>query len=179
MMYSTIIKTKKENILEISNVLKMLLGNYIELKEEQFGWVIVHDAEMKEAILETLKSLETDINDTITIYQGVEDKKIYPILASLLSQVTYGYYDFKSLLLASDTQSMSSEILNYILDGSGVNDTILKAMAESDLNVSKAASLLFMHRNTLLYKIDRLQELKDFDLRKFNDLFILMKLLKA
>ena len=50
-------------------------------------------------------------------------------------------------------------------------------MAVTDLNVSKAASLLYLHRNSLNYKLDRLLNDKGFDLRRFIDCFCLYKLM--
>jgi len=40
---------------------------------------------------------------------------------------------------------------------------------ENDLNISDAARELFIHRNTLVYRLDKLQKLTRLDLRKFND----------
>ena len=60
------------------------------------------------------------------------------------------------------------EILKFVLDGTGVDRNILEAMASCDLNVSKASNVLYMHRNTLMYKIDRLYEKTGFDIKTFN-----------
>ena len=40
---------------------------------------------------------------------------------------------------------------------------------ENDLNISDTARELFIHRNTLVYRLDKLQKLTRLDLRKFND----------
>jgi len=40
---------------------------------------------------------------------------------------------------------------------------------ENDLNVSETARELFVHRNTLIYRLDKLQKLTRLDLRKFTD----------
>lgn len=40
---------------------------------------------------------------------------------------------------------------------------------ENDLNVSETARELFIHRNTLIYRLDKLQKLTRLDLRKFTD----------
>jgi carbohydrate diacid regulator len=40
---------------------------------------------------------------------------------------------------------------------------------ENDLNVSKTAHDLFIHRNTLVYRLDKIQKLTRLDLRKFTD----------
>lgn len=40
---------------------------------------------------------------------------------------------------------------------------------ENDLNVSETSRELFIHRNTLVYRLDKLQKLTKLDLRKFTD----------
>jgi hypothetical protein len=43
---------------------------------------------------------------------------------------------------------------------------------EENLNLTDTARALFIHRNTLLYRIDKIQKITGFDLRKFSDSFI-------
>jgi len=57
---------------------------------------------------------------------------------------------------------------------------IIEAFFRQNLNVSETARQLFMHRNTLLHKLDRIQETTGLDIRNFQDaitmrLFILLK----
>lgn len=47
-------------------------------------------------------------------------------------------------------------------------DTCL-ALFENDLNVSKTAGKLYMHRNTLIYRIGKLKRLTGLDVCKFSD----------
>ena len=39
----------------------------------------------------------------------------------------------------------------------------------NDLNVSETARVLYIHRNTLLYRLNKLEKITGLDLRKFND----------
>lgn len=57
---------------------------------------------------------------------------------------------------------------------------IAEAFFQQNLNVSETSRQLFMHRNTLLHKLDRIQEVTGLDIRNFQDaismkLIILMK----
>ncbi len=162
---------------EIIDVLRMLLGNHIQVLQEKILVTIYHDYDSSEQILQTIQSLENDLNSGISFYQGVADKKLLPYVLILFTESKYGHYDFKGLLAQADCSKLNSEILDGILEGSGVTRDIIIAMAECDLNVSKAANALYMHRNTLLYKLDRLQDLKQIDLRTFYDEYLLVKLL--
>ena len=43
---------------------------------------------------------------------------------------------------------------------------------ENDLNISKTSSSLFLHRNTLIYRLDKIKELLNLDLKNFKDAMI-------
>ena len=65
--------------------------------------------------------------------------------------------------------------INEMLQGFSIDDiddemfaTVVKFF-ENDLNVSETARDLFIHRNTLVYRLDKLQKLTRLDLRKFTD----------
>ena len=47
-------------------------------------------------------------------------------------------------------------------------DTIMKFF-ENSLNVSETSRQLFIHRNTLVYRLDKIQKLTNLDLRVFED----------
>ncbi|HEX6923124.1 MAG TPA: sugar diacid recognition domain-containing protein [Bacillales bacterium] len=49
----------------------------------------------------------------------------------------------------------------------------MSAFFENDLNLSQTAKQLFIHRNTLIYRIDKIQEITGYDPRKFQDAVIL------
>lgn len=43
---------------------------------------------------------------------------------------------------------------------------------EVNLNISEAAKRLYVHRNTLIYRLDKIQKYTSYDIRKFNDAVI-------
>lgn len=51
---------------------------------------------------------------------------------------------------------------------------IIEALTANDLNVSKTAEDLFIHRNTLIYRLDKIKETVGLDPKKANDLFSLL-----
>lgn len=44
-----------------------------------------------------------------------------------------------------------------------------EAFLENDLNVSETSRILYMHRNTLIYRLDKIQRETKLDIRKFSD----------
>jgi len=65
--------------------------------------------------------------------------------------------------------------INEMLQGFSIDDideemfTTVAKFFENDLNVSETSRELFIHRNTLVYRLDKLQKMTKLDLRKFSD----------
>ena len=65
--------------------------------------------------------------------------------------------------------------INEMLQGFSIDDideemfTTVTKFFENDLNVSETSRELFIHRNTLVYRLDKLQKMTKLDLRKFTD----------
>ncbi|MCR4798187.1 MAG: helix-turn-helix domain-containing protein, partial [Lachnospiraceae bacterium] len=45
----------------------------------------------------------------------------------------------------------------------------IKALFQNQLNLADAAKDLYIHRNTLVYRLDKIEKLTGLDLRKFDD----------
>ena len=65
--------------------------------------------------------------------------------------------------------------LGEIFDGGILDDldeesrSTIKMFFENNLNVSETSRQLFIHRNTLVYRIEKLQKTTGLDLRSFDD----------
>ena len=65
-----------------------------------------------------------------------------------------------------------------------INNEMIKTIEvffKKDLNVSEAAKELFIHRNTLIYRLEKVQKYLGFDIRNFNEAImckILLTILK-
>jgi len=65
--------------------------------------------------------------------------------------------------------------INEMLQGFSIDDideemfTTVTKFFDNDLNVSETSRELFIHRNTLVYRLDKLQKMTNLDLRKFTD----------
>ena len=46
------------------------------------------------------------------------------------------------------------------------------AFLDNNLNVSETAKRIFIHRNTLIYRLDKISRMTGLDIRKFQDAFI-------
>ena len=52
--------------------------------------------------------------------------------------------------------------------------TVFK-MADCDMKISEVARELFAHRNTIIYRIERIKKKTGYDIRRFYDLAILLR----
>ena len=94
-----------------------------------------------------------------------------------MNQLPVGVYSFKEALLKVKNIENKQEILNFIIAGTGVNEMFILEFAENDLNVSQASKSMFIHRNTMIYKLNKLKANSQFDLTNFKDAYILYSLL--
>lgn len=68
--------------------------------------------------------------------------------------------------------------LNEVLQGSSIDNfddetlTTVNKFFENHLNVSETSRQLYIHRNTLVYRLDKLQKMTGLDLRNFEDAII-------
>ena len=63
-------------------------------------------------------------------------------------------------------------------DGNALDERdykIIQMMAEKNLNVSMTAEALYMHRNTVVYHIEKIKRITGLDARLFFDLHKLLK----
>ena len=77
-------------------------------------------------------------------------KRIILLLIAVTVNVVFFLYDNKPV--------MDEDIIKTI-------ETFMKL----DLNLSEAAKQLYVHRNTLIYRLDKIQKYTGCDIRKFND----------
>ncbi len=111
----------------------------------------------------------------VSYKQAQETIKMANLFGCLKGVFAYKY--FLLLKMAEDLPSNKvQEFLSMLLDSAGeeiLNDeeimTTAEAFLNNDLNVSETARALYLHRNTLIYRIDKIKKLTGMDIRKFND----------
>ena len=167
------------------NIVRNLLGVNIKIKEENDYIIVYHEYKNDEDIIRILNSLSEDLMTSFISYisSDFDETKLASELEVILpifvnNEIPAGVYNFKSLLLQKPIIHNRREVLNYILDSTGVGEDFITGFAENDLNVSKASKAMFIHRNTMIYKLDKLKEISGFDLRVFIDAYILYMLIQ-
>ena len=94
------------------------------------------------------------------------------------------YSDFVLYELLNELPDGALKVFRDKIIGTAANAVLdremlltVKALFEHNLNISSASRALFVHRNSLLYRIDKLQNMTGLDIRKFEDAVMLRLLL--
>ena len=80
---------------------------------------------------------------------------------------------YKVISIASNNKQISSLIKYDIIKN--IDKNLLTTginFIENDLNISKTSNMLFLHRNTLIYRLEKIKEYLNLDLKNFKDAFI-------
>ena len=136
------------------------LRNMIELIKIDFNT----DIKIFETNIFNSKNI-SDFEIVFDIYNNVKTKD-YTNLA-ILSQVLY-----KDKAYINELNQIKT-IINKIMNDNNELVSISNAMFKNNLNVSRSAADAFMHRNTLINKLDILNKKIGFNIQNFQDAFML------
>ncbi len=177
----TIIRNNFERPSLFLDLFKGMIGPRIQVEEYETYLILYYEYESLEDIHSIFLSIATELMIDIVAYTSYyEDKKQKEelrIAKTWIKELKNGSYDLKKALLETGNCLYKKEILNLILDGTGIDEEFIRKFAEADLNVTKASQTMFAHRNTISYKLDRFYEISGFDLRKFQDCYMLYQLI--
>lgn len=105
---------------------------------------------------------------------------IKPLLSNInILEKEYFLYE-ADVIIKNIRKEVGKEIKKQVLKDV-IDDELLKiakVFLECNMNTSHTATKLYMHRNTLINKLDRFKELSGYDLRKFTEAYIIYSLLK-
>lgn len=167
------------------NILRNLLGINIKVDDNDDLLIIHHNYSSDEDIIKVLNSLSDDMMVNLVSYVSMNssDSKLEEELNVIMpifknNNLPSNVYNLKELLLKKPVIPNKRQLLNYILESTGVDEEFIRDFALNDLNVSKASKAMYIHRNTMIYKLDKLKEVSNFDLRCFIDAYILYNLIE-
>ncbi len=179
-----VIFLKEENLKQknlITDFLKGLLGasvNCIENKELVVSYREIEEINFKEIA----NILTNDFSTNLTLLEiKCDDVEYINVLIDLYYQIEISttYLTEKKLLLLSN--KLNNDLIKKSILKKYYNDiemqNIIKVFLECDLNTSIAATKLYLHRNTLINKIDKFINETGYDVKKFKEAFIVYKVL--
>ena len=134
---------------------------YEELGETlaiSIGGVVKNPFELSVSYSQAVSALR--MGETLGIKGGIHSYSEYALVKILEDMPKYKLNEYIAIL----AQESSAEIFS----DKEMTDTA-EAFLENNLNVSETARILYLHRNTLTYRLDKIQKHTGLDLRKFSD----------
>lgn len=160
-----------------------------EIKKDTHHMVIYYQHETDISFEDIILNMMSDTLSDLRIYVShhfddlVELESHLQFTMHKLSQINFNKYVYlndqiilKSLLHQIDP-SFKKHILRKFTSDQSMMDTI-KTYLECNQNMSEAAKELYVHRNTLIQRMDKFYQVTGFDVRKFNDAFLIYHLIK-
>lgn len=175
--------TQEENIINLYNnylynstsiVYKNMIISFYQKKEKMY-------------FQEIIDFLSEDLGTRIKIFEGfrislknnLDFLKMFSIIEKYREK-DYSYMNITDVILSTNTMNINT--IREILLCEELKDynfiTLVREMLKNDLNVSKAANDLYMHRNTLNNKLDTIEFNTSISLRNFKGALSLYELLK-
>lgn len=154
---------------------------------------LIAEEDINEACSEMQRNLLTEIyvDSLISIGGKLEQPqqlaKLYNnCVEALLLRQRYGInqklLNYQNMLvyrlIASLDQKLKEEIVERVFSSSFTEvfnsemELTIEEMLKNNLNITDTSARLYIHRNTLIYRIDKIHKLTGFDLRKFEDSMI-------
>lgn len=129
-------------------------------------------------------SLKVFTSNKINVKYPNNFQIVYSYFLKYLSNKSYSYFDTTDLILEiikndiRDLFDLKRAILNAVYDDSQFEKLIL-AMFENDLNVTKTSKDIFMHRNTVINKLEYIKSETGLNIQTFTDALCMYWLIKA
>lgn len=176
-MYKHFVIAKLNNNSFIDDFFYGLLGNDIKIVDDGEYKIVYHSNEDDLEIFEALEALIDELPELKALISGEykNDNDMLNdinILKNMLEGNKYPVYMMKDLVfehvLKGNGMPFKEMVMRYAL----FTDTI-KSYIEMNMNTSRAADELFMHRNTLINKLDRFKLETGYDVREFKDAYVI------
>lgn len=166
--------------------LKGLLGNYISYQYTDNFLTVIFDCDAKVDFEEIINGLNNDFYITTSLFESgiiYEEISIDEYISHIKScsksilDSNLIYVDEKILVKLN----LDSEVVERNIFKSFYNDfemlEVVKKYLDCNMNISQAANSLYMHRNTVMNKIDKFIDVTGYDIKKFRNAFIIYKYL--
>jgi len=178
---------------QISNIITFFqellkVSHHLILK----GYIVFFYYEKKDFdFLDIIPSLNEDFNSNLVLFESGPIDRSQPEGFRILFDIYFQFYEKHPIRYLNNTL-LIIELAKYQADQiSKITSILLKtiiedpsflflinALFENNLNITKTASSIYMHRNTINNKIEHIQKETGFYIQKFNDAMAVYILLK-
>lgn len=190
-MLNKYILLKSENNIEspyLIDFLKGFLGYDIEIKRDDSILSIFYSMNDMSMVYSGISALISEFDMKIEAYISNECKEEdlesnYKIIGQYfkstdLNGMIYTEEKFLTeLVLKGYKDGLDRLVFKGLYNDSNMLECI-KVFIENDMNTSKSADRLYLHRNTLINKIEKFKDVTGYNVKKFSNAFIIYHLLK-
>lgn len=141
----------------------------------------IYDTLTAEAMTNIYVSIGTAVNDLKNVSLSYKEAKLALEVGKIFEEnknvVNYEQLGIGRLIYQLDG-SLCKMFVNEVLHGVSIDqfdeETLITVnkFFENNLNVSETSRQLYIHRNTLVYRLDKLEKMTGLDLRNFDDAII-------
>lgn len=172
----------KQGYLESDIEILFYKGNILMIG--RFEEVLEHARSIKNTI-ESIISSKCYISyckvDSYFSLKKYYDHTLYKIMLGIKYNIMDSIFDANKLILEGIIDSVSGEMKDDIYERfkkgiSKLDNEMIKTMEvffKCGLNLSEASKELYIHRNTLIYRLDKIQKYTNYDIRDFNEAVLL------
>lgn len=165
---------------DISNLENSVRNNSIELEQEMEGIAMsLVDSLHMEAMVKVRVGYGNVANEISDIAQSFQEAKmalqVGKVFYAEKDTISYGklgigrlIYQLPMSLCNMFIKEVFGEKIPDVLEDEEAMSTIAKFF-ENNLNISETARQLYVHRNTLVYRLERIEKEIGLDIRKFDD----------
>lgn len=141
----------------------------------------IYDTLSAEAMTSVYVAIGTVVNDLKNVSASYKEAKMALEVGKIFEEnkkiVNYGQLGIGRLIYQLPAP-LCKMFINEVLHGLSMDQfdeetlTTVNKFFENNLNVSETSRQLYIHRNTLVYRLDKLQKMTGLDLRNFDDAII-------
>lgn len=159
-----ILQFSGNNFEELENTLKLLLPDFVKSLREQK--IVIEffssDSPTTSELFDIFQTLSQDMGEEVTAYVGrfVDKNRLSEVYAEE-SKIFENQSTFSEYILSESLNLLGNNILHEIrkeLLENPEDQKLVKAMYKASANQTKAAKLLYVHRNTLINKIKKYEQ---------------------
>jgi len=151
----------------------VLIGDFEDIEEHARGII---DAISSNLYCKSSVSFSEKVFDTVSIKKSYEDARECMILGKKFG-LKEDVFNYNNMLFEKVVYNISGivkiELLATFKEKFDLFDsemlTTIEEFLNCGLNISDAARKLYVHRNTLIYRLDKIQKETDFDIRNFKE----------
>ncbi|MFA6800622.1 MAG: helix-turn-helix domain-containing protein [Acholeplasmataceae bacterium] len=190
MLNYLLIESKNNIELNKSMILDMMhdVMHMIEVKSKNQTLIIVFEMPVEVSFNEIILNLAQDTLVDYRLYESYPFKQIEELyqhaayIESLLQHIPFNQFTYLNniILVKYALTIIKKENYHFFLRDYWKNEDMkktIKVYLESNQNMSEASKSLYIHRNTLIQRIDKFAMVTGFDIRKFVDGYLIYYLL--